>query len=233
MQRIKKLIRHNLDYKKAILYAKDQLKIDHVLSRELNLLNFEKGQFFTLLPKDADINRIYDFFDGLILPQNETKLQMDKITRKVKGYYTLIPTLEDEVSFLISEEVKQKNNYVVIFEDVQQELTSPHIEFFHQFGFSCFNQMYYFLTNVNASPSMIYEAMREVDAIWHQLFIVTEVESEFINQFKPGQEITADVLQKFVSNIRLLVLGAYDGEGYFFWEPSQVPFFHNVFMKTV
>ena len=67
--------------------------------------------------------------------------------------------------------------------------------------------------------------MKESSTLWHQLFIITEMKSEFIDQFKPGQEVTVDIFKEFAKNIRLLVLGAYDGEGYFFWEPSKTPQF--------
>ncbi len=225
----KKLTRHNLDYEKTIIYVKDQLDIGYVLSEELNLLNFEEGQFFTLLPENVDLNKIYDFFGGLILPKNETKAQTSESSGKVHEDSKWAPTLNEEISFHISEEFKCKNDYAGIFEDVQQELTSPHLEFFYEFGFSCLNQIYYFLSKKDASPELVYTAMSEADAIWHLLFIITEVDSEFIKQFRPGQKINLEHIKKFRDRIRLLALGAYDGEGCIFWEPTTAPQFFSTF----
>lgn len=214
------LKRYNLEFERAVVYARNQLKCSHVLSTELNSLDFKNGQFFTLLPRNVEMSRIYDFFCGLKISKNEIFEQFNETTGE-KIYYSWEP-LYKKISYFISEELKLKDHYVSIFEEVQQELSSPHIEFFHQFGFSCLNQMYYFLSKKDAFPELISRAMSESDALWHQLFILTKVDPKVIDQFKPGQELNLDEVKEFVKNIRLLVLGAYDGEGYFFWEPSKI-----------
>ncbi len=212
---LRPLKKYNLKYEKAIIYANDQLNCNYPLSKELlKELNFENGQFFTLLPEDADLNRIYDFFCGLILPQNEICEVINELTGE-KSYYTRVPTLDNEIANFIFEALTHNEISVCIFEDVQQELTSPHLEFFHEFGFSCLNKIYYFMNKENASRDEIINALGESNAIWHQLCILTQV--NYYNT--PGQEVTLEIINHFAKNIQLMILGAYDGEGYFFWEP--------------
>jgi hypothetical protein len=54
-------------------------------------------------------------------------------------------------------------------------------------------------------------------ALWHHVFILTEI----ANIDEMGKEITLDNIKEFCKNTQLLVIGAYDGEGYVFWEPGK------------
>ncbi len=216
----RKLLRHQLEFEKARQYAEEQLDCGYPLSNELkNRLILENGNFFTLLPEDANLNQLYDFFGGLILPQNETINQFDKVTGKIVGSFTRVPTVDTEVAKLIYEELITRKGYACIFEDVQQELTSPHLEFFYQYGFSFSAQLCYFINKENSSLEGIQSGIAESYAIWHQLFFLTKI--DFLNI--PGQKIEIQTIQNFIQNIQLLCLGAYDGEGFIFWEPGKTP----------
>ncbi|MBA2726699.1 MAG: hypothetical protein H0U49_00800 [Parachlamydiaceae bacterium] len=209
------LRKHILDYHKSIAYAKDQLSGGNALSNELiSSLDFENGQFFTLLPIENDLKHIYDFFCGMIPQQYE----FNKETKEIIGrdrYLSWIPK-DVEIANLICAEISNKNNYACIFEDVQQDLTDSHIEFFYQFGCSYLNEMYYFVDKKNVSSEVILQGMSESDALWHHLFILTKV--DYLNT--PGQQVTLEDIRNFAKNTQLLILGAYDGDGYFFWEPE-------------
>lgn len=209
----KELIRYNLRYNEAATYVKEQLNCDHILTQELlKTLEFEKGEFFTLLPSSADLSKLYEFYGGCILPQNKTL----KYKNEEKGSYTWIPTLKNEMSLYILEKLKFNESYACIFEDVLRRPNGPHLDFFHQYGFLYLEQIYYLVKN-NASAEVVKSAIDEVNALWHLLFIVTEIP----NTILLGQQVSLEKIQKFCKNTLLLVVGAYDGEGFVLWEPHK------------
>lgn len=77
------LIKHSLEFELPYLFFKDSLEDANTLSNELlNLLNFKDGSFFTLLPEDANLERIYELETGLVLPnilRYPMKLEKDHI----------------------------------------------------------------------------------------------------------------------------------------------------------
>lgn len=210
------LQRHDLNFEKAYSYLKDQLDCGYILSDELlRILNFEEGQFFTLLPSDADLTRIYNFFEGLILPQNPTYEQISATGKK--SFYTWIPNLKNELSHIILEKIKLKQNNVCVFEDVTRRLEDSHLDFYNQYGVNYLGQIYYLINNEIATKELIATAIGKSNALWHLLFILTESVPE-----KPlNKEISLDEIQNLCKKTQLLVVGAYDGEGYVFWEPYK------------
>ena len=94
---LRKLNRYNLDFKKANEYFDFIFGGGNTLSSKLQTeLNFENGQFFTLLPDDADFSALYEFERGWILPQNPTHFTYDEQGNR-KGSYTWIPKLNYEI----------------------------------------------------------------------------------------------------------------------------------------
>lgn len=212
---MRELIKHNLDFFRAKIYVEDVLNGGHTLSKELlNLLDFEKGQFFTLLPTDADLARLHEFSYGWILPQNETKEYIDEFGRKSSFSWT--PTVLNEISQFIFEEVNLKG-FTCFFEDVVRLPSDPHLEFFHEYGLLYLNELYYLIDNEHASQESIRSAIGEVNALWHLLFVVTKIETSEIL----GKEITLNTIKEICRRTQLLVVGAYDGEGFVFWESIE------------
>jgi hypothetical protein len=94
---MRELIKYALESKKVYPYFKDRLdEVNELSIQVINVVDFEEGCFFTLLPKDANLNRIYNLNEGMILPQNPKLLGNDG-----KSLYQYIPTLQEEVSVYI------------------------------------------------------------------------------------------------------------------------------------
>src|ERR1700722_11302209 len=71
MIKMKKLIRHELEFEQTLKYVQETIGNANELSIELlRVINFKNGVFFTLLPDDANIERIYEFVRGIVLVQN-------------------------------------------------------------------------------------------------------------------------------------------------------------------
>jgi hypothetical protein len=211
------LNRYELDFDKAMEYFTWQMDGGNTLSKELsNILNFKEGVFFTLLPEDARFERLYLFEGGWILPQNPTYDQFDAFGNKT-GSYTRIPTLKMEISNLLFVKMRMQTNFACIFEEVMQRLDDPHLDFFYEYGFLYLNELYYVLFNHAASPELLKSAIGESNALWHQLFILTEISNpDFL-----GKKITLDRMKEICQKTQLLIVRAYDGEGFLFWEPNK------------
>lgn len=212
----KDLTRYNLEYKKSMVYLSDQLLAGNTLSHELlNMLNFGKGQFYTLLPNDAALEKIYEFSSGGVLPQNEILEGVNNSGQKY--YYSETPTIKNELSEFIMKKMMRKDTSICLFEDVVRLPTYPHLEFFHKYGLVYSNEIYYFLRKDMACEETIISAINKANSLWHLLFIVTELEdSDSIEQ-----SISLENIRSFCCKIKLLILGAYDGEAYLLWEPQQ------------
>src|ERR1700679_4131068 len=101
---MKQLFKHNLCFDLAFEYVKHVQDDANALSCEiLKSVNFSDGCFFTLLPADANLERIYEFQSGMILPQNP---EQTYFIAGEKSTYSAIPNIKDELCKLILEEIK-------------------------------------------------------------------------------------------------------------------------------
>ncbi len=214
---LRDLNKYILDPKRTIEYFQDQLNCSHAISKELKAtLNLENGQFYTLLPENANFKELYILEGGWILPQNPVLEQESKSGKK--SSYTWIPTLDQEIANYIFEKIQLNENYLAIFEDVARIPEDFQQEFVLEFGLRYTNEFFYQLNKGNATEELIISAIHEINAQWHLLFLLTEIDGKN----KLSKEISLDNIKEFCKNIRLLVLGAYDGEGYVFWEPNNI-----------
>ena len=72
----------------------------------------------------------------------------------------------------------------------------------------------YFINLINADFNLILKAIRNANAFWHCLCVLTEVP---LNSVK-NNELTSIKIEEICQKIKVIIIGAYDGEGYLFWE---------------
>jgi hypothetical protein len=216
MEVMRELIRSSLEFKKLYPYFKDRLEGVNELSIEvLNLVDFNDGFFFTLLPNNANLDRIYNLNEGLILPQNPKLLSEDR-----KSYFQYIPTLREEVSEYIYEKMCSTNPTLnCIIDDFNSSITRPSLEFFKSRDlFASFSdQVYYKLPSSMANAKIIDELLFRSNAFWHSLCLLTEADfSDIINV------LTSEKIREICLKTQMIITGAYDGEGYVFWERNKI-----------
>jgi len=214
---MKKLRRCELDFKPALQHVSEHLKGWNTLSIELcNLINFEGGRFFTLLPDNADRTRIYMFREGGILPAGEIQNM-----HVLGGIYSgeIISTMQDEVAEVLLNILRKDPTLSCIFEEVLLSPTSRFLDPFYAedlvrlYG----PEVYYIVSNRCANLELIKKCMEHASQIWHFVCILTI--STINNQsFK---EINLNDIRSACLNAKLLVVGSYDGEGCIFWERND------------
>lgn len=99
---------HSLDFNISLDYFTESLKDVNQLSNAiLEYVNFKEGDFFTLLPDEANIDRIYKFSEGGILRRGK----MTKITVLNFTYNTeIINSIKEEMSSYLYRLIKKIKN---------------------------------------------------------------------------------------------------------------------------
>jgi hypothetical protein len=69
MEMNREIKKHHLDFEKTIHYFIDHIEADKTLSQKIvEKMNFNQGIFYTFLPSNAEISKLYDFPCGGIIP---------------------------------------------------------------------------------------------------------------------------------------------------------------------
>lgn len=214
------LIKYNLDFDKAMKFTRDSLDQVNSLSNELlNAILFQDGSFFTLLPDRSNLERLYEFETGLILPQNPNE---EYISNGHKATYSKIPTIRHQLAKLIVEEITKSEHLSCLFDDTKRSFSDKvYINLYYTNGIVFQDEIYYLITKQNVSVDLIIEGLRASNSFWHSLGILTT--RNFAN--KDNQIVSLSEFQEIAKKTVLIIIGAYDGEGYIFWKPKNIEVF--------
>lgn len=209
---MKKLHKHLLNPEPTLEYFKSSIDETNLISSTLlKTYNYKDGSFFTLLPADADLTKIYDF-DSFILKQNPL-IEYGDGAKKSK--YQIIPTIREELSEFLMGKIKNSKSMSCIIDDYNSTYNDGYEDkLFSLCGTHYKEEVYYLLNNKNISKKLILECLRLSNTFWHSLCILTEANlNDLINQ-----ELSLKKIQETCLNTSMIIAGAYDGEGYIFWE---------------
>ncbi len=73
------------------------------------------------------------------------------------------------------------------------------------------NEIYYMFDYRSNNLELLKKAIVESEQVWHFVSVITEIN---LNK----KEITLDKIKNLVENTKIIIVGAYDGEAYVFWE---------------
>ncbi len=162
-----KINKHKLDPKKTIPFFVDNIRCGNALSEEvIKAIDFEKGEFFTFLPSNAEIDRIYNFKWGGIFPNAFQSLEscsgikdQPRIERKTG--------ISDQfhVDFIKNYLIESRKRLMII-DSFNEQPDDPHLGIENVNMFSYKNEIYYALDNKNGREE-IDEALCVADLIWH------------------------------------------------------------------
>ncbi|WP_154017922.1 hypothetical protein [Candidatus Protochlamydia phocaeensis] len=211
-----KLKKYELNFDEALNYIKWNLNKTNTLSCELlNLLNFRSGCFFTLISNQTVIENLHNFERGGIFPQQSMKENVRE------QCYSSVQTSRNEVANMLFYELKRKSNFNCCFDDM---LTSPlpigSDELFDAYGVCYKNDVYYYLQNKDISVDLLKKCFHYSNNGWHSLCVLTQ--STLNNN---ERAFSFNKIQDVALKTGLIILRAYDGEGYVFWERENVSFF--------
>lgn len=190
------LIQHLLNFDEALEYYKDNLEETNELSSKiLKKTSFNSGRFFTYLPKNTEAKNLSLFSQGGIAIG-----------------------VRSQVTKIIANIMHLNKNLSCIFDDIttsfNNNLAYP---LFDSLGLSYGDEVYYHLDNKQATIPKITECLRASNAIWHSLCVMTtSTLNDLINKKLSDKKLT-----EICHNTKIIIVGAYDGEGYLFWEKKE------------
>lgn len=211
---MKTLCRHELNFDLTMAFVNDNLNEVNVLSSGLlKFVDFKSGVFFTLLTSESDLERLYEFETGVILPQ--PPIIVTEVHGK-KSRHQEIPTIKEELSDFILHRLNANNKLSCVFDDVIYSPESPHLKPFYEkksiYLFS--DEVLYVVRETNKNCAFIRRCMQKSFSFWHSVGILTEADC-----FKDDSNILSlEDIQSICKETKLILISAYDGEAYVLWE---------------
>jgi hypothetical protein len=120
--------KHRLNFEKTFVYFIDHIECGKTLSQRVaEKINFKQGAFYTFLPSNAEISRLYDFTCGGIIPPIPYGTRTYKIEGVSENFHPQkIITMDRECSEIISAYTKEKEQNCAVVENYLLEPESTH-----------------------------------------------------------------------------------------------------------
>lgn len=159
------LKKFDLNFDKTLEYVNYNLAGGNTLSLALlKSVDFKSGNFFTLLPNDANKERIYEFETGMLLKQNP---EIECFSSGKKCSFSEIPTIQDEISEYIISKASDLNNLSYVFEEVLTSPQSAHLSFFrdNDLLYTHLAEVYYIIKPENLNLENVLKCVEKSNAI--------------------------------------------------------------------
>jgi hypothetical protein len=205
-----KLIKHSINFKLGLDYVTEELENVNTLSTELLIkLDFNEGLFFSLLPDNANTDAKHKFRAGGILPPNpiEEYILDGKTCR-----FSVKKSIIDDFSILIFQEFKLRKMLCAVLDDVDcKPDDSKGFLLFDECGLFFQKESYYYFTH--SSVGKLSQGLQVSGSFWHSLGVLTTANLSMVDK-----ELSYENMLDICAKTELAFVGAYDGEGYVFWE---------------
>jgi len=210
---MKILHKHLLPFDNAFAFYTEALEGTNAFSEEvLSVISRETGQFFTLLPDNANLAQLCHFSEGILPEESKKKGKVGNLTGT--HTYSLIPSLEPEFADFLYKQM-QMHAYQFMSDDYNASYKEmKNKEWFNLYGMHYLEEIYYCLSPQNATPQLIEQCLSRSKTFWHSLSVLSE-KSVLSNE---ERTLERQDIQTFCKFIRFSLVGAYDGEGYVVWE---------------
>ena len=208
--------KHELDVVKVLPYFLDHINCGKILSKRIiEKIDFTKGSFFTILPSDAKLDKLFDFSHGGIIPPIPCEGESYHIKGSFEEFHpNKIITMDYECSEFMASFLKKNNENWAVIENYMLNPDSAYVNFQNvkMIPFNC--DVYYFLNRSN-SIKEIHETIRKSNQVWHFLAVLTRLKNDLFSC------LTDTIIHQICENLEFVIVGSYDGEGYIFWEKSR------------
>lgn len=213
---MRNMLKINLEIDKTLPYFNHHIACGNTLSQKvIRKMIFSHGDFFTILPENADLTRLYEFPYGGIIPPIPYGDKVYYIEGQSEPFHPQqVITVCFELSAFIKLYLgKQPKNYSIL-EAVILRSYDSNLDIKNVTMIPFQEEVYYLLNNTNSTEE-IEETIRTSEQVWHFLAVLTELDR------KPSNHLTNEDFDRICDQIKLVVVGAYDGEGYIFWEKNN------------
>lgn len=186
--------KHLLDFQKAKSYFTENLKKTNFLSDSvLFFTRFESGNFFALLKDKKENTDLNEFKTG--------------------GKTTCS---RDDVSEFILNVLKNDAKLSCIFDDFNADKKNIEDDLLFSSNGVFFEEEVYYLVNNNTTKNLLIQCLRRSNVIWHSLCILSHTQFE-----EHKKTMNREDVKEICLNAKLIMIGAYDAEGYVIWEKKK------------
>ncbi len=209
----RKIQQYKLDVKKTLPYFLDHIRCGKTLSvRVCEKIDFSRGFFFTILPSNVVLTKLFAFDEGgIISPEFCADVSCDVKKRATQMYPKKIITMDQECSEFIAKFLGNSNANLAVVENYMLDPQSPYVEVLNV-QVAVFGAEVYYVLNKNNSVSEIYKTIRKSSQVWHFLAVLSRLQGGI------SANLTDFAMDQICQNVQFVIAGAYDGEGYIFWE---------------
>ena len=204
----KKILKKELNLSETLNYFIDHIESQCTLGKVIiQNISFQKGQFFILIPENANLEQLYHFSSGGINPVISTK-EIHYVEGREFIPNKRITTFQ-EVSEFIKHFLDKNKECIAICEDATRSKGDSHIEL-PNIGIHFYeDQVYYSLSHKNSLKD-VYKIVRRSDNIWHSLMVLTKCDCP--------HDLTMDDFLIICKNAQYILTSAHDSENCIFWE---------------
>jgi hypothetical protein len=213
---IRKTKNYELDFQKTLPYFLDHIKCGKTLSEKVvEKIDFSKGSFSTILPSNIHLDKLFDFNQGGIICSEPYGKESYPIEGLIEDFQPRqIVTMDYECSEFISNFLSKDHKNWAVVENYMLDPKSPYVELENVRMFPFDSDVYYFLNKKN-SINEIYKTLRRSSQVWHFLAVLTQIQDEI------SIVLTDSIIDHICTNVKSIIAGAYDGEGYIFWQRRE------------
>lgn len=138
---------YELDFHKTLPYFRDHIVCGKTLSAKvLEKIDFNKGSFFTILPSNVLLDKIFDFnHGGIILPLSCGKDDCYTIESSEQGFSRQIITMDRECSEFIEKFCSRHQNNWAVIENYMLDPSSPYVKINNVKMIPFNSDVYYFI----------------------------------------------------------------------------------------
>ncbi|MBM3199208.1 MAG: hypothetical protein FJZ58_08185 [Chlamydiae bacterium] len=210
------VVRYPLDFDKTLSYFVNHIEAGNTLSEKVvKKINFHQGTFSTILPHNANLESLFLFDRGGIIPSipyGNTSYSVEGLSEPFHPRQVI--TMDHECAKFICEYLKKNIKCYAVLEDCLTEPDSPYANIDHV-KMLAFGKEVYYLLDKSTATNEVYQAIRQSSTCWHFLCVL----SAFKN---PPCALSDDILEAICINAECIIISAYDGESYIFWEKQAL-----------
>lgn len=191
------LKRYELEKTQTLTYLQDTLEEANELSRVvLEYVDFDKGEFYTQLNQEISTEQLHQFKWG-----------------GVGG------SVRNQVSNIVLEVIEKEKDLICVFDDVGATYLAPYEDpLFLQAGLHYNEEVYYVVTNQQKSKALLDTCFFASGCGWHSLCLLSKYPKNLNANMSLGELDLANI----ATMATCIIVGAYDGEGFVFWEKNSL-----------
>ena len=190
---MKELYEYPLDFSQTLAYLQDNLEGTNLLSTAtFQHVPFEWGAFYTFFHRPVPPEKLYEF-----------------------RYGKLAGCILDESIDLVFNELQSRRELFCIFDHFNATYQPDYKEaFFLKTGVHYNKEIYYVLSSADVSKEILRQCFNFSTTIWHSLCVLSASSIEI----REDRSVTEGELIEFVKKAQLILVSAYDDEGFVFWK---------------